>query len=292
MKDKGVYTKNRLQIPLPKKEPYAKYRVVLDDEGRVGVLYGGKPEPWQVQKLLVPTSPIAAATGAVMSLMAEANVPLEYIGVRGSAAINDYSAPLSDVDLLVVVADATVSRVRKLMKQLRPEIDAAVVGLSEVDRLGRGADKPVLLHAKPIVDRIDFHLRVLSQKTDWNSVKRTLTAEINLAESYEEIVSRSRTKADRRQCTRHIMARLRGVYLVDCLLGRKLPLKSGLYLTLVKYGIHPKTLRTLYVTAKTVEKGLPCDHAFNFTRDGLLSVTAATIAYGIDVASRIAEPKP
>jgi predicted nucleotidyltransferase len=288
VKDKATYTKNRLQIPLPKKQPYAKYRVLLDDDGRVGVFYGGTPRPWQIEKLLAPSSPIAAATAAV-SLMAEANVAAEYVGVRGSAVTGDYDPALSDVDLLVIVADAAISEVKELMRRLRPEIDVAVIGLSDVAKLGRGADKPMLLQARPIVDRIDLKRQVLSQRTNWLAVKKTVIAEISLTESFMEIITRSRTKADRRQCVPHIMARLRAVYLADCLLDKKLPLRSGLYLALAKYKIHSKTLRTLYVTAKTAEKGLTRDRPFNISTNDLLSVAAAIVAYGNDVVDRIAK---
>lgn len=290
VKDKGPYTKNRLQVPLPKVAPYTRYKVILDDKGRMGIIYGRDVSPEEIQSLMVSISPVGASVGAVLGSLNQHQIEPLYLGLTGSVTTNDYSPLSSDVDMLLVVPDDALNETKPLMQKLQPNIDVICVSKSDAMNLGLGVGHVVMSSARAIVDKIGLTEVLKGRAIDWTEVKQILAAELDLLSSYRDnVLVLSRNKSDRIECATHIWPRLRAVYLVDCLLHKSQPQKKELAATLTKHGISASVLRKLYLSSRMHEKGMPIARTPVLDKKVLLRICEAIHAYGKEVQNRIGQ---
>ncbi len=288
VKDKGPYTKNRLQVPLPKVAPYTRYKVILDDRGRMGIVYGRDVSAEEIQSLMVSISPVGASVGAVLGSLSRHQIEPLYLGLTGSVTTNDYSPMSSDVDMLLVVPDDAIDETKPLMQKLQPTIDVLCVSRSDAVNLGLGVGHVVMSSARPIVDKIGLTELLKGRAIDWTEVKQILAAELDLLSSYRDnVLVLNTNKLDRVESATHIWPRLRAVYLVDCLLHKSQPQKKELAATLTKHGISASVLRKLYLSSRMHEKGLPLSHTPVLDKKVLLRICEAIHAYGKEVQNRL-----
>lgn len=288
VKDKGPYTKNRLQVPLPKVAPYTRYKVILDDKGRMGIIYGRDVSAEEIQSLMVSISPVGASVGAVLGSLSRHQIEPLYLGLTGSITTNDYSPASSDVDMLLVVPDGAINETKPLMQKLQPNIDVICVSKSDAMNLGLGVGHVVMSSARAIVDKIGLTELLKGRAIDWAEVKQILAAELDLLSSYRDnVLVLNTNKQDRVESATHIWPRLRAVYLVDCLLHNSQPQKKELAAALTKHGITAPVLRKLYLSSRMQEKGMPIAHTPVLDKKVLLRICEAIHAYGKEVQNRL-----
>jgi hypothetical protein len=287
--NRGLYTKYRLQIPLPKKTRCKQYSVVLDDEANAGILYGKSVEPWRIQTAMIPVSPIGASVGLIIDLLVKRKVQVDYLGITGSLARGDYVLGESDVDFVLVVSDDDVSKLRNLPSELSKSIDLFIIPRSKaLSELGSGLDRLALVQAQPILDRIDVH-KILEQRAiDWAGVKWVLEAELDFLDSGEEMIHLATTREERVSCSYHLMLRLRAVHLVECLIQEVLPRKDLLYRSLEHQRISARLIRKLHTTYVIGRDRQVCKRSVHVpSRKELLLISDAIRRYGVEVKEKI-----
>ena len=290
VKDKGPYTKNRLQVPLPKVAPYTRYKVILDDRGRMGIVYGRDVSAEEIQSLMVSISPVGASVGAVLGSLNQHQIEPLYLGLTGSVTTDDYSPMSSDVDMLLVVPDDAIDETKPLMQKLQPNIDVICVKRSDATNLGLGVGHVAMSSARSIVDKIGLTELLKGREIDWGEVKQVLAAEIDLLLSYKDnVLILSTNKQDRIECATHIWPRLRAVYLVECLLRKSQPKKKELAATLTKHGISASVIRRLYLSSRMHEKGMSLSRTPVLDKKMLLRICDAIHIYGKEVQNKLGQ---
>jgi len=287
--NRGLYTKYRLQIPLPKKTRCKQYNVVLDDAANAGVLYGKSVEPWRIQAAMIPVSPIGASVGLVIDLLMKRKIQVDYLGITGSLARGEYVPGASDVDFVLIVSDDDVSKLRNLPSELSKSIDLFIIPRSKaLSELGSGLDRLAIVQAQPILDRIDVN-RILEQRAiDWAGVKWVLEAELDFLDSGEEMIHLATTREERVSCSYHLMLRLRAVHLVECLLQNVLPRRILLYQSLENQKISERLVRKLHIAYVVGRDRQICKRSLDVpSRKELLLISDAVRRYGMEVKEEI-----
>lgn len=286
--DKGIYLKNRLQIPLPKTALSDIYNVVLDDEAHVGILYGKDVEPWRVQLALIPISPIGASVGLLMERLANLKIIPQYLAITGSLARGDYQPETSDVDMALVVKDGDAPKVQQLRKTLPPVIDLIIMSESAaLHSAGTGLDRLALIYANVLIDSLDLQKKIKRAHVDWKSVRYVLEAELELLQGCYESIQLALTREERASCAYHLLLRLRAVHLVECLLKGLIPTKKILYSTLEKYSVPRKLIQDLYLASRITH---PVRHDVIPSRKQLIMIADGTRKYGKELNDKLIAP--
>jgi len=259
-RDRALYTKNRLQIPLPKETPCKSYKVILDDQGRWGVLYGEGTSPWNAHAGLLSVSPVSAGLGAVIGLLDAHHIEAKYLGITGSVAVNEYNSELSDIDMAVVVDDQDAGKLRQLARGLPSNIDLVICEESFTRNPTHGIERQILLYSRPLLDTIDLKARMQESHLDCDALRTHLDVELNLLESLGNLISISGDKDWRYMCLPHLLTRLRGIHMIHTALLDIPPTKASLADCLSAYGISRRLVKQLYTLSRFREHAISARH--------------------------------